>query len=99
MIVSIFHKLRVKITDARGNTTSFTRDLESRVTSKVYADTTHVDTAYDTIGRVSLMTDARGDTSTPGYNLDNTVAAMAYSVTGTTAATANGTFTYDAVYK
>ena len=92
------------IVDPRGNTTTFMRDLESRVTSKIYPvanqQRRHTDYVYDTAtSRVHTKTDARGNVSTYSYNLDDTVSGVTYAVANGTALTASDSYTYDQFYK
>jgi RHS repeat-associated protein len=88
--------------DAKGNTTYFNYDVESRLTSKVYAGETQPpatpDNTYDTVGRLSTHQDKRGDVATYSYNLDNTVSGVSYSLVTGTAATPNVAYGYDASY-
>ena len=88
--------------DPKGNITYLDRDLESRLTSKVYPGETQPpstpDYTYDTVNRVSTFADKRGDVATYSYNLDNTVSGISYSVVSGTAATANVTYGYDTYY-
>ena len=87
------------ITDPKGNVTTFNRDAEARVVSKVYQDTTQTSYIYDTAtSRLATRTDARGNVATYSYNLDDTVSTISYAVVSGTAATPNVAYTYDPYY-
>jgi RHS repeat-associated protein len=81
------------ITDPRNKTTSFNRDLQSRVTSKIFADTTSMSYVYEnTTSRLKSMTDAIGYVTPYSYFKDDDLK----QVTNTGAPTVN--FTYDSNY-
>jgi RHS repeat-associated protein len=81
------------ITDPRNKTTTFNRDLQSRVTSKGFADTTSISYVYEnTTSRLKSMTDAIGYVTTYSYFKDDDLK----QVTNTGAPTVN--FTYDSSY-
>ncbi len=85
------------LVDPAGNQTTFMRDLQGRVTDKVYPDNKTVHYAYETrSGRLHSVTDAKGQTATYVYNIDNTVASVAYS--GSNIPTAGVSFGYDPRY-
>ena len=85
------------IQDANGNVTTWCRDLESRVTAKVFADTSHIGYTYESAsGRLSTATDALNQVTTYSYNLDDTPASVQY--TSTVHSTPNVSFTYDPNY-
>ena len=70
------------IIDPNSRTTTFVRDLESRVTSKVYSGGMGtVNYGYDTaVGLLSTSTDAKQDVSTYSYNPDNTLSGVSYAL-------------------
>jgi RHS repeat-associated protein len=88
----------ISLTDPSGNVTHFNRDVESRLTSKVYPDSSQVSYTYDTVGRLSTTTDARGNVGTTTYNLDNTVSGITYSLASGTAAPPTLSYGYDTYY-
>jgi RHS repeat-associated protein len=91
-----------QLTDAKGNITYFNRDVESRMTSKVYPGGTQPpatpDYTYDSVGRVLTFTDKRGDVATYSYNLDNTVSGVSYSLVTGTVAPPTMSYGYDTPY-
>jgi YD repeat-containing protein len=83
----------MQVMDANGNTTSWERDLEGRITAKVYPDGSRVTYAYEkTSGRLAQVTDAAGQIITLQYAADNNLLSMS------SANTAPQTFTYDPKY-
>ena len=83
--------------DPLGHTTSWSHDLEGRVTAKTYADNTSVQYVYEnTTSRLKQMTDAKGQSTIYTNNLDNTLAQVSYS--NAVVATAPVSFTYDTNY-
>ena len=87
-------------TDPKGQTTSFIRDLRSRVLYKKYPDNSQIGYTYDEIGRLKTTTDVRLDVATTTYNLDNTVQGVAYTLGSgsTAAATPSLSYIYDPKY-
>jgi RHS repeat-associated protein len=87
----------IAITDPNGHRTTFNRDLQERLTQKIYADGTSVNLAYEkTTSRLKGRTDANGQTKNYSYNLDNSVAEVSYA--NSLVATANVAYNYDPVY-
>ncbi len=90
------------LTDANGNVTHFNRDVESRLTSKVYPGGTQPpatpDYTYDIAGRISTYTDKRGNVATYSYNLDNKVSGISYSLAAGTVAPPTLSYGYDTYY-
>lgn len=85
------------ITDALGHTTTWNRDIQSRVTSKVYPDSSAVNYGYEsTTSRLKVVTDALNQATVFGYNVDDTTAKITY--TNAVIATSGITNTYDPVY-
>ena len=85
------------ITDPLQRTTRWLRDLQGRVTSKIYPDTTQWNYLYETnTSRLKQVTDARNQRALYAYNLDNTLRQVTY--TNTTVSTAPVSFTYDTNY-
>ena len=83
--------------DPLQHTTSWSHDLEGRVTAKTYEDGTSVQYTYEnTTSRLKSMTDAKGQTTFYTNNLDNTLAGINYS--NAVVFTAPVTFTYDTNY-
>lgn len=82
------------LTDPAGNVTSWLRDIEGRVTAKVYPDLTQISYNYETnSGRLKSVTDAKNQTTLYDYFVDNNLKQVTYSnaVVGTPSAS----FTYD----
>jgi len=68
------------ITDPRGKATTFIRDLQSRVTSKVFADTKSISSIYETTtSRLKSMTDALNQTTNYQYFSDNNLQQVSYT--------------------
>ena len=87
------------LTDANGNVTTWNHDLQGRVTSKVYADSSQVTYAFESsTSRLHQMTDAVGNSAVYAYNEDNTLASTTYTPASGVSATPNVSFTYDTVY-
>ena len=85
------------IVDPAGNMTSWKYDNQNRVTEKDYPDGTKQLLTYEnTTSRVKTVTDAKSQVATTTYNLDNTVAQVAY--TNAAIATPTVSYTYDPVY-
>jgi RHS repeat-associated protein len=85
------------ITDARGKLTTFNRDLQSRVSSKVFADTKQILYAYEnTTSRLKSMTDSKNQTTNYQYFADNDLKQASY--TNAQIATPTVNFTYDPNY-
>jgi RHS repeat-associated protein len=80
----------ISLTDANGNVTQWIRNIENRVTGKVYDDNSGVAYSYDLAGRMTSMTDAKSQTTTYQYNVDNTLASIGYP-----SPTPSVKFTYD----
>ena len=85
------------LTDANGNVTTWSLDLQGRATAKTYADTSAISYAYESnTSRLHAMTDARSNTATYAYNLDNTLASTTW--TPTASPDPSVSFGYDTVY-
>lgn len=72
------------ITDPKGNMTRFDRDLQSRVTSKIYAFSTpqqqSVSYTYEnTTSRLKSMTDAKSQTTNYQYFIDDSLKQISYT--------------------
>jgi RHS repeat-associated protein len=68
------------ITDPLGRTTTLSRDLQGRVTQKIYPNNSRVTYTYEqTTSRLSLVKDAMGQTKLFQYNLDDSLALVNYS--------------------
>ena len=68
------------ITDPKGNVTAWTRDLQNRVTSKIYPDLTQIAYNYETnSSRLLSVTDAKNQTTRYGYYVDNNLKSVSYS--------------------
>ncbi len=85
------------ITDPLQRTTTWLRDLQGRVTAKIYPDATQVTSAYETnTSRLKLVTDAKNQTTLYQYFIDNNVKQVSYS--NAVVATPTVSFTYDTNY-
>jgi RHS repeat-associated protein len=85
------------LTDQNSHTTTWTLDAESRVTGKQYADGTAESIAYESSDSlVAQVTDALGQTTTYGYNSDDTVSAIGYY---SNQSTPGVSYTYDPAYE
>jgi RHS repeat-associated protein len=84
------------IIDGNSNTTSFILDIQSRVTEKVYPDNATIQYSYEQpyTSRLQTVTNARSQTTSYAYNLDNTASSVTYSGT----VTPSVAFGYDSVY-
>jgi RHS repeat-associated protein len=86
------------ITDPKNQTTTFNRDLQSRVTSKIFADNTSISYAYEnTTSRLKSMTDALNQTTNYQYFADDSLKQVSY--TNAVSATPTVSFTYGTNYK
>lgn len=94
------------MTDSNGNVTTWNRDLEGRVTSKIYADSSAIVYVYETnTSRVHTMTDhlhtitdTGGNLTTYSYNSDDTLKGTTYVPASGVTATPNVSFSYDSIY-
>jgi RHS repeat-associated protein len=85
------------ITDSNGNTTSWARDIQGRVTDKFYADQTSTHYTYEnTTSRLKVMTDAQGQSTNYTYFIDNNLQQVSY--TNAIHATPNVSYTYETNY-
>jgi RHS repeat-associated protein len=97
------------IIDAKDQQTTFSYDVQSRVTQKHYADASVTSYGYEPAsGRLKSMTDARGQRTNYEYFVDNTVKKVLYTnaqgaplqqtLIGGTKINASVEYTYDPVY-
>ena len=85
------------ITDPNQNVTTFNRDLQSRVTSKVFQNTSAISYAYEnTTTRLKSMTDANGQTTHYLYYVDNNLEQVSY--TNALSPTPTVSYAYDSNY-
>ena len=85
------------ITDPLGRMTTWIRDIQGRVTSKIYPDLTYVNYTYEQgAGRLKSVTDAKNQTTLYSYNIDNTLRSVSY--TNSLIATPGVSFTYETNY-
>ncbi len=62
------------IVDPNGNVTSWVRDLQSRVTSKIYPDLTAINYTYATnTSRLNMVTDAKNQSTLYSYFVNGSV--------------------------
>jgi YD repeat-containing protein len=87
-----------QLVDAKGQTTTWDRDLAGRVTRELRADgVTATLYAYQPrSGRLHTVTDPKGQVTTYTYHLDDTVQQVVY--TNAPVATPSVSYTYDPVY-
>ena len=82
------------ITDPNGNVTSFVRDLENRVTAKVFPDLTQINYFYATnTSRLNMVTDAKNQSTLYSYFMDDNLKQVTYS--NAVVATPSVSYTYD----
>jgi RHS repeat-associated protein len=85
------------LVDAKGQRTSWERDLNRRVTREIRADgTTDTNYTYDVSGRLKTVTDPMDQVTTYTYNIDDSLASTGF--TNETIATPDISHTYDAYY-
>ncbi len=85
------------IIDPLSNTTTWFRDLQGRVTDKVYADGTMMHYTYEKASsRLKSIQDAKGQFTQYSYTTDNNLSAVSYS--NALIATPSVSFTYDTNY-
>ncbi len=85
------------ITDANGNATSWIRDIQSRVTDKVYPDSTSTHYVYENAtSRLRTITDAQGQSTNYTYFVDNNLQQVSY--TNAVHATPSVSYTYETNY-
>ncbi len=86
-----------KLIDPNGNATTWDRDLQGRATKETRADNTFTAFAYETTtSRLRTRTDARNQTTTYSYKLDDNLSQVAY--TNAVIATPNVSYSQDPVY-
>ncbi|MCD2175033.1 hypothetical protein LQK84_18870 [Rhizobium sp. C4] len=86
------------LTDAKGNVTSWTYDLQSRPISKKYADNSSTTYTYETTtSRLKSTTDALGQIRQLTYALDDSVTNVAYM--NAVNLTPSVSFTWDPYFK
>jgi RHS repeat-associated protein len=85
------------ISDQNQNTTSWTRDIQGRVTDKFYPDQTSTHYTYEnTTSRLKTMTDAQGQSTNYSYFVDNNLQQVSY--TNAIHATPSVSYTHDPNY-
>lgn len=85
------------ITDANGNTTSWARDIQGRVTDKFYSDQTSTHYTYEnTTSRLKTMTDAMAQSTNYTYFVDDNLQQVSY--TNAVHATPSASYAYDTHY-
>jgi RHS repeat-associated protein len=86
-----------KTIDSNGNATSWGRDLQGRMTSETRADGAQWNYVYEnTTSRLKQVTDAKSQTATFDYFLDNHAKQITY--TNATTPTPTVSFTFDTIY-
>jgi RHS repeat-associated protein len=87
-----------QLIDAMGRITRWRHDAQGRMTAKVYADGSTITYTYRIDnGRLLSVTDEKGQVKTRSYNLDGTLAGIAY--THEEHETPDVAFTYDADFR
>ncbi|HXC16280.1 MAG TPA: hypothetical protein VNV60_02450 [Holophagaceae bacterium] len=84
------------LVDPMGRITTWARDLEGRVVAKIYPDLTQTSYAYDSAGRLTQRTDAKGQVTNYGYFIDDDLRSVAYS--NAAVATPSTSYTYEIRY-
>ena len=85
------------ITDPLGRATSWIRDLQGRVQTKIYPDLTQINYTYETnSSRLLSVTDAKNQFTIYSYFVDDNIKQVIYS--NAVVATSNVLFTYDTNY-
>jgi RHS repeat-associated protein len=85
------------ITDPMGKITAWVRDLQNRITAKIYPDSTETTYAYATnTSRLVSLTDAKSQTTFYNYFVDDNLSQVTYS--NAVVATPSVSFTYDTNY-
>jgi RHS repeat-associated protein len=85
------------ITDPLRRVTSWLRDIQGRVTAKVYPDNTQITYAYETnSSRLNSAMDAKAQTTQYHYFIDNNLNQVSYS--NAAIATPTVSYTYDTNY-
>jgi YD repeat-containing protein len=85
------------ITDPKGNITSWIRDIQGRVTDKIYPGSTSTHYTYEnTTSRLKTMTDAMGQSTNYAYFIDNDIQQIGYA--NAIHATPTVSYTYDTNY-
>lgn len=83
--------------DGNGNTTNWTHDVRSRVTSKQFPDGTGIKYHYEAnTSRLKSVIDAKGQVTNYTYYKDNQLNQVSYA--NATVSTPSVTFTYDTIY-
>jgi RHS repeat-associated protein len=87
-----------KLIDPKGQSTTWERDIQGRVTREVRADgTTDTDYSYETTtSRLKTLTDPKGQVTTFSYAADDRMLQMAF--TNETISTPDVSFTYETNY-
>jgi YD repeat-containing protein len=84
-------------TDPLGRTTTFVRDVQKRVTTKIYPNGTQLNYAYENnTSRLKSVTDAKNQTRAYSYYNDNNLKQVTYS--NAVIATPSVSLTYDTNY-
>ena len=87
-----------RIIDPLNHVTSWTQDVMGRTTSKTYPDDSVEHYTYENLtSRLASVTDGRGQTKSYEYNLDDTLAGVAYL--HAQQRTPDVLYTYDPVYR
>lgn len=87
-----------QLIDAMGRITKWKHDAAGRMTAKIYADGSQINYGYQPLsGRLSTITDEKGQVKTHSYNLDNTLAGIGY--THEEHETPDVAFTYDTDFR
>jgi RHS repeat-associated protein len=84
------------LTDPMGRVTRWQRDLQGRVSAKVYADNSKVAYDYDEAGRMVKRTDEKGQHKLYSYFVDDALRQVSYP--NAQVATPTVSYTYDTKY-
>ncbi len=98
VIQQTYTPLQDQLIDAKGQATTWTRDVLGRVTTETRADgvTATTYTYQPLSGRLATVTDPKAQVTTYAYGLDDAVASLAF--TNAAIATPGVSYAYDPVY-
>jgi YD repeat-containing protein len=84
------------LTDPMGRITNWARDVQGRVTTKIYPDLSQTRYTYDQSGRLATRLDAKNQTTNYAYFVDNNLKQVSY--TNALKPTPSVGYTYDGAY-
>lgn len=84
------------LTDPMGRITNWARDIQGRVTTKIFPDLSQTRYTYDQSGRLATRLDAKNQTTNYTYFVDNNLRQVSY--TNAQKATPSVSYIYDGAY-